>query len=158
MIKSNWTRDIAFLGTITIACFLLGAYLMQSDQVSKPKTFLPTSAAQIEIQKVANSVDEAFQEQWQSDGLQLTAAPPASDLTIARRLSLGLAGTLPSLHEIREYEKQPESNRVHWLVSRLARGFTIQQPCCGTIDSVNRWSRRRPVCFVSTTAFCKMDG
>ena len=45
--------------------------------------------------------------------------PRAPDLKIARRLSLGLTGTIPSLEEIREFEKQPRQRRVQWWVSHL---------------------------------------
>nr|HRC85559.1 DUF1549 domain-containing protein [Thermoanaerobaculia bacterium] len=47
------------------------------------------------------AVDAAFRKEW--DGAKLTPADPAPDLAVARRLALGLMGTIPSLEEIRQF-------------------------------------------------------
>src|SRR5262249_32808791 len=39
--------------------------------------------------------------------------------TIARRMSLALAGTIPSLEEIRTLEAVPEAQRIEWWTSHL---------------------------------------
>src|SRR5262249_29231390 len=48
---------------------------------------------------------------------ELQAAPAADELTIVRRLSLALTGTLPSLQEIRQLEAQPPEERLQWWLS-----------------------------------------
>ncbi|HEX3727459.1 MAG TPA: DUF1549 domain-containing protein, partial [Pirellulales bacterium] len=64
-------------------------------------------------------VDAAFEGWWDERGL--TPAKPASDLTLARRLSLALLGTIPSLEEIRRFESLPEGSRFpRLLAERLA--------------------------------------
>ncbi|HVU89493.1 MAG TPA: DUF1549 domain-containing protein, partial [Pirellulales bacterium] len=66
---------------------------------------------------------------------------PAAPLAIGRRLSLALAGTIPSLEEIRQFERQPSEEAVAWwldqlladrrtsdyLAERLARAFVGTQ-------------------------------
>ena len=72
---------------------------------------------------------------WEELGIE--PAQPADELTIFRRLSLALHGTIPSLEEIRLFEGDPRPDRLrHWTASmlgdnrfadyfaeRLARGF-----------------------------------
>ena len=40
-------------------------------------------------------------------------------MLVARRLSLGLTGTIPSVQELKALEKQPSDQRISWWVSRL---------------------------------------
>src|SRR6185295_13277272 len=49
----------------------------------------------------------------------LEPAPSADQLTIARRLSLALVGTVPSLEEIRALEAVPAEQRVAWWTNHL---------------------------------------
>jgi hypothetical protein len=49
----------------------------------------------------------------------LQPAPLADDLTLARRLSLALTGSVPSLEEIRAFEAQPAATRMEWWMNRL---------------------------------------
>jgi hypothetical protein len=64
-------------------------------------------------------VDAALRQAWRDQGL--TPAPPAPALTVARRISLGLTGTIPSLEEIRRWESWPEQERLDlWLAAIFA--------------------------------------
>ncbi len=48
-------------------------------------------------------------------------AEPAPELIVARRISLALTGTIPSLEEIRRFESWPKAERLdRWLAERLA--------------------------------------
>lgn len=59
-------------------------------------------------------LNAAFETSWEAGGMRPT--PTADDLTLARRLSLALTGTIPSLEEIRAFEAQPGSTRLEtWL-------------------------------------------
>jgi hypothetical protein len=58
-----------------------------------------------------------FSEYWQEKGLDV--AEPATEMLVIRRLSLGLAGTLPSLEEIRALEQLPKDERIDWWLDRL---------------------------------------
>jgi hypothetical protein len=87
----------------------LRASLFPLDTKARQVHFDPGPADE-EFQSVVRRVDEAFRREWAEKGL--TPAPPASDLAVARRLSLGLTGTVPSLEELRQFEVQPEGERV----------------------------------------------
>lgn len=63
------------------------------------------------------AVDALFRQQWKQKSLAPAAA--ADELTIARRLSLALTGTIPSLAEIRELESLPRAQQVSWWRERL---------------------------------------
>ncbi len=64
-------------------------------------------------------VDAAFEQAWREQQLRPAAAAP--DLAVARRLSLALGGTIPSLEEIRHFESLPPDSRLRqWLAQRLA--------------------------------------
>jgi len=65
-----------------------------------------------------SAVDEQLQHDWEQAGV--TPAELADDLTILRRLSLALHGTIPSLEEIRLFEADERPNRIdHWITSML---------------------------------------
>ena len=54
-----------------------------------------------------------------ADAAGLDAAGPADDLTVLRRTWLALAGTIPSLEEIRLFEADSESGRLDRWLSRI---------------------------------------
>jgi Protein of unknown function (DUF1549)/Protein of unknown function (DUF1553) len=63
-------------------------------------------------------VDLAFRSRWREAGV--AAAPKASELIQLRRLSLAMMGTIPSLEEVREFERLPEGDRIEaWLPKML---------------------------------------
>ena len=112
-----WAKNLLFLTLIVFGVSSLAYFLMATDQIERPRTFGPNSDRQNQVKEVAQRVDEALET---TRGLaKLQAAARADNLTIARRLALGLAGTIPSLEEIRELEKEPAENQIHWWVSRL---------------------------------------
>src|SRR5262249_13836876 len=60
-----------------------------------------------DFEVVVAKLDALFQKDWSQRDLRPAAA--ADDLTVARRLSLALTGTIPSLEEIRVFESGPSS-------------------------------------------------
>ena len=96
---------------------LLSYLLMGAERIEQPLSFQPTSPEQRGIEHVARKVDATFKRRWTD--LDLSPTESADLLAVTRRLSLGLAGTIPSLEEIREIEKQKPANQIHWWVSRL---------------------------------------
>jgi hypothetical protein len=72
-----------------------------------------------DFRDVVREVDAAFQHEWHSNGL--TPAEPAPDLIQARRMSLGLMGTVPSLEEIRQFEELPPEQRMAWWIDHILR-------------------------------------
>ncbi len=120
--EPRWAKNLLFMGFLLGGTALLILFLMGKRPIPEPASYASTlsnNSAHREIWSVARQIDQAFAKQWASLEPPLQIAPAADDLTIARRLGLGLAGTLPSVQEIREFEKQPVEKRVHWWVSRL---------------------------------------
>ncbi|WP_240928265.1 DUF1549 domain-containing protein [Thalassoroseus pseudoceratinae] len=63
-------------------------------------------------------VDRKFDEEWSKFDLEPSAL--ADDLTVFRRLSLALHGTIPSLEEIRRFESDDKPDRLtRWTLNRL---------------------------------------
>ena len=102
-------------------CVLLGAFALNSLWRSKPapspKASAPNYLADPKFSSVVSKVDGAFAQKWQES--KLDPAPAAPVLTVARRLSLGLTGTLPSLEEIRALEQQPPDKAIQWWLTKL---------------------------------------
>ncbi|MBX9790063.1 MAG: DUF1549 and DUF1553 domain-containing protein [Pirellulales bacterium] len=66
---------------------------------------------------VVAAVDQRFRQAWEQESL--VGAPRADDLAIARRLSLALRGTIPSLAEVRALESAPTAQRLNWWRDQL---------------------------------------
>jgi len=81
----------------------------------------------------------------------LNPAPMAPDLVVARRLSLGLMGTVPSLEVLRQFERLPSGERLSWWVDhilddrRYADYFAerLARACVGTEEGPFIFYRRR---------------
>ena len=112
-----WKRNLLFALLCLTGLGALAAGLMRRDRLSNPASFDPGRMVRGDLATVIDQVDREFRRHW--DEKKLAAAPRASDLTIARRLSLGLTGTIPSLEEIRELESRPADQRLEWWTSRL---------------------------------------
>ncbi|MFT5130087.1 MAG: hypothetical protein ACI8W8_003716 [Rhodothermales bacterium] len=110
-------RHLLFF-SICIAGFgaILGN-LLQGDPFRAPLSFQSEAARTPAFRDAGAAIDGEFAESWQSAGLE--PAELADDLTLIRRLSLALTGTIPSFEEIRAFEAQPEGERIHWWLSYL---------------------------------------
>ena len=73
-----------------------------------------------EISSTVDAVNDQFRAAWRSENLQQTGV--ADSTTIARRIALALTGTVPSLEELRAFERVPKQNRVQWWTDRLLDG------------------------------------
>lgn len=65
------------------------------------------------------AMDQILADRWRREGL--TPAEPADDLTVLRRLSLVLHGTVPSLDEVRQFEADRGPQRVERWTERMLR-------------------------------------
>lgn len=95
---------------------------------------LPSTLAG-DLSMTVDRVNEWFDRRWTEAGL--TPAEPADELHVLRRLSLALHGTIPSLEEIRAFERDSAPQRLErwtarmladvrfadYFAERLARGF-----------------------------------
>jgi len=91
--------------------------LLTPSSLSEPKSWKPNSSRAKSVLEVVESIDAALEEQWSDAGVDI--APEADNLLVARRLSLGLTGTIPSVKELKTFEAQPADQRISWWVSRL---------------------------------------
>ncbi|MEX0819361.1 MAG: DUF1553 domain-containing protein, partial [Pirellulaceae bacterium] len=85
--------------------------------IKHPVTFDATRYQRPEIRSVLDRVDAEFEASWAEQGF--STAGPVHDLIMARRLALGLTGTIPSLEEVRVLQSLPEEQRLEWWVSHL---------------------------------------
>ncbi len=135
-----WARNLLFIGVSLAGLLAIGDQLLRRSRIERPADFepgrfsaaiTPASApgyAQTDklwpaepppgdIGQTLARLDAEFRQHWQAK--QLDVAPRADDLTIARRLSLALTGTVPSVEEIRAMESVPNDQRLEWWTSHL---------------------------------------
>jgi hypothetical protein len=110
-----WARNLLFLGLLAGGLAVFVGSLVPAP--GEPREIGFDASRQDDFAAAVARLDGAFEEQWRSHNLQ--AADRASDLAIARRLSLALTGSIPSLEEIRTFEEQPAETRVAWWTTRL---------------------------------------
>src|SRR5579885_1596301 len=104
-----WRQNLLFLCLIGGGVFALGAGLMPTPQHQSLTHFDASSYQTPDFLDIVRRVDASFRQSWTEQKLE--PAPPAPDLTVARRLALGLMSTIPSLEEIRQFEHLPEAQR-----------------------------------------------
>jgi hypothetical protein len=106
-------RDVLFLGVASGGITLMGAGLVRTSSVP---TAQPPAASAVKprLGPIVAAVDESFGHRW--SGRKLRPASLADDLTVMRRLSQVLCGSIPSLEEIRRFEASPKARRIEaWL-------------------------------------------
>jgi hypothetical protein len=107
-----WKKNLLFLCFCTLSAGGAASALLRTDRLQPPKAFHRQRSQETDIGDLVHRIDAQFQQQWRSVDLQ--PAPRADDLTLARRLSLGLTGTVPSLEEIRALESISGEDRIAW--------------------------------------------
>lgn len=111
-----WAKNVLFL-SVCIAGLALLAGSVAPSFISAPRERAALDL--VSIRKSADKVDAAIERQWQQAGVQ--PAAPAGNLLIARRLALALAGTIPSLEDVRHLESLPKNEQLDvWLAELLA--------------------------------------
>jgi len=113
-------KKVALLiGTSILGFLFVGMNLLSPNRVDEPRSFDPQWSAHNDAEQTIAKVNAEFRDYWQTEDLQF--AGQADDLLIARRISLALTGTVPSLEEIRALESKPAEERVNWWVSYLLK-------------------------------------
>lgn len=119
-----WARNLLFISVCLLGLTAVAGGLLSGNRIGPPEGFDPHRGEKDGFGEVVDAIDGEFRSYWneyapQDDGGNAEIALRADDLTIARRLSLALTGTIPSLEEIRVLESQPAGNRTEWWVSHL---------------------------------------
>jgi hypothetical protein len=145
----TWLKNLLFIGLVLGGGIALVAKLMPPREMRAITSYDANAYHDPEFRSAVEHVDESFRRQWASEGIQ--AAARASDLQIARRLSLGLIGTAPSLEEIRQIESLPPDERMPWWIDHLLQdqrfsdylAERLARACVGTEDGPFIFFRRR---------------
>ncbi|MCL6503161.1 MAG: DUF1549 and DUF1553 domain-containing protein [Pirellulales bacterium] len=130
-----WKRNLLF-ALVAAAGLLALAGSLAPTRPPLPRDGAPLAAQQdVAFRTTLTRLNQAFREAWQQAGIK--PAPRADELTVIRRLSLALEGTIPSLEELRQFEERPAQDRLNWwlagifadvrhhdyLAERLARAY-----------------------------------
>ena len=139
-----WARNLLFVALCLAGLGMIASSLLDRNRIDSPRGFrggqarLVSTAASISAPQqhsqnaspplwrdrgtrdwplVAGKINSEFEAHWLAQGL--AHAGRADELTIARRLSLALTGTIPSVEEIRALEQVKPEDRVEWWVAHL---------------------------------------
>jgi hypothetical protein len=112
-----WKRNLLFLGLIGGGIVTLGANLMPPREREQITSYDINAHRDADLRATAERVDASFRQQWAEK--ELEKAPTAPDLAVARRLALGLMGAIPSVEEIRQFERLPANERLAWWVDHI---------------------------------------
>lgn len=111
------TKNVLLVICVFVALSGVARWILVAPKIQTPTSFSTDYYRQKDVQRILNRVNTEFQQQWQRLGV--SPAGEANNLLVARRLSLGLMGTVPSLEEIRQIQQQPEDQQINWWVSRI---------------------------------------
>lgn len=115
--SSRWPPRLLNALIVAGAACAAGWSMVELLRPPVPAASTQLPADQAEIAAVARKVDASFAAFW-AEG-NFTPAPQADDLTLMRRLSLALTGSIPSLQEIREAEAARPHDMASWWLARL---------------------------------------
>ncbi len=110
-------RDLIFVGVVGGGVVALAAHLWPPPPNQPATSYDAASYTNADFRESVQRVDASFEERWQS--AQVRPTRDAADLLIARRLALGLMGTVPSVEEIRQFEALPADQRLAWWLDRI---------------------------------------
>lgn len=112
-------RDLFFLTLIIGGVLTLGANLMPPSKPLPIATYEAPASQDAEFLATVESLNRIVRAEWQTEAI--VPAKPATDLQVARRLSLALMGTTPSLEEIRQFESLSPDQRVGWWLDHILK-------------------------------------
>jgi hypothetical protein len=107
-----WKRNLFFIGVILGGVLAMRAAVFPSPVPPHTAHFDAAVFDARDFRATVAAVDAALRERITQEGL--VPAPQADELTVARRLSLALTGTIPSLQEIRQFEAHQDGHRLQW--------------------------------------------
>lgn len=112
-------RDIFFLTLVIGGVVTLGANLMPPSKPRPIANYDAPAGRDADFLSTVETLNRLVRAEWQKESI--VPAKPATDLQVARRLSLALMGTTPSLEEIRQFESLPSGERLAWWEDHIFR-------------------------------------
>ena len=117
---SNLFKNLGFVTFGVVGLFLLMHWVVPRERVTTSTwEESATNRRPDELEQVVEEINAEFEKSWDDKNLQ--RAPDAESMSLIRRVSLGLTGTIPSLEEIRKIQQMPESQRVNWWLDYILR-------------------------------------
>ena len=101
------------------------------DQVAVARILVPHGAKVKDLPPVGNFIDELIFKQWKAVGVP--PSPVCDDVTFLRRVTIDIAGRIPTPEEVESFAKDKAEDRYEKLVDRLIASedyVTSQSPCC----------------------------
>lgn len=109
-------KPLLSLSVLGVAVLIVSATLSGRPSIRQPEGFRQVRSDESFLQTLTH-VNEQLAETALREVKEL--APRADNLTIARRIALGLVGSGLSLEEIRALEQVPESEQIDWWTTYL---------------------------------------
>lgn len=107
--------SLLFCGAVAWILFLL---VRTTGHIDPPPRAPESVAEEDRIDMAVARIDQWLQKKWQAEGIK--PAAQVDDLTLFRRLSLALHGTIPSLEEVRSFASDTSVDRIErWLLKML---------------------------------------
>lgn len=114
----GWIKDVVFVGlcVLGVATVVL-SFALPGDGRAASLEVRADSDETRDLEIVAAAIDDALAVEQRELGVD--PAPRAPELALARRASLALTGTIPSLEEIRALERLAEGRRLDAWIDHL---------------------------------------
>jgi hypothetical protein len=112
-----WLRNALILAAVAAGAFWGVAELLTPPLAATVSTPSLPKTQLDDIQRAAQAVDADFQKAWAQQAL--SPVGKTDDLTLVRRLSLALTGSIPSLQELRLLESLKGADVPQWWLSHL---------------------------------------
>src|SRR5262245_2807086 len=122
-----WVRNLLFVVLCLAGLVMVGSSLLDRNRIDTPRTFTGGQAKLVSTSHPADVsqpsekwpqtvawINQQFEKRWKEQGME--HAEKGTELAIARRLSLALTGTIPSVEEIRALEQVNPEDRIEWWV------------------------------------------
>ena len=111
-------KPIAILFSLFVVGLLL-FLVIKAGEADAPPRAMSVQPSERNIDASVSRVNAALRQRWSEEGVE--PAELADDLTVFRRLSLALHGTIPSLEEINSFKADSPDDRIErWLLKMLA--------------------------------------
>ena len=148
-----WAKNVLFAAMVLSGIALLTGSVVPIGPTEHRQTVRLDRGS---IRQAVSQVDTAIATAWRE--ASVAPAPPADDLQVARRMSLALVGSIPSLEDIRHLESLPADRRLDtWLAELLADRRSADYLAERLARALCR-RRRRSVPALSPSPLCELAG